>query len=342
MIGGSGVISTDIVEESLRQGHNVTILTRGTKTVNRDVEHIQCNAKDPEALIRCLSGRNFDVVSDFISFTPEDLLPKLRAVRGHCQQYMFISSAAVYDRGYGAFGTTLSAIPPYKGLISEDRTPTANFGWNYARDKIACEHELLKEHILYGGEFTIIRPAETYNRLRVPGTFVCDHAWYTQIDRMLRGAPTIIHDDGAACAPFTHAADFARAYTGLYLNPKAFGQAFHIATEELITWRGVAETIARLLGVEPNLCFIPSTMLIRELPVTCLGDTYGTIYTSKRFDCPGYDQSKLRDAVPDFSCRISFEEGMRRTLSYYADHPEARRIDSNFNAAMDRLADLMR
>ena len=337
-IGGSGVISTDIVEQSILAGHEVTILTRGKRPAPQGAEHLICDIYDTENAKAALNGRYFDVVADFISFTPEQLLPKLQMLRGLYKQYIFISSAAVYDRGYGSMGTQLSAIPPFSGLISEDRTPTANFGWDYARGKIACEHELIKEHLLYGAEFTAIRPAETYNRRRIPGTFVCDGAWYTQLDRMLKGKPTIVHDMGLAHCPFTHAEDFARAFMGLYLNPKAFSQAFHITTRELLTWREVPETIARVLGVEPNLKFVPSKDLVYKLPRSALGDTYGVIYTSKRFDCPGYDDSKLKKAVPGFECKITFEEGMRKAVAFYESHPEERIINEDFNAAMDRIA----
>ena len=197
----------------------------------------------------------------------------------------------------------------------------------------------MKEHFLYGSDYTIVRPAETYNRRRVPGTFVIDGAYYTQIDRILRGKPTILHDDGMARAPFTYAEDFARAFVGLYGNTKAFGQAFHITTDELITWKQITETIGRIVGIEPCFKCIPSEVLCRLLPRTCLGDTYGTIYTSKRFSVEGYSNKKIKEAVPGFECRISFEEGIRRVLEFYDTHPAEKRISVEFNAEMDRLSE---
>ena len=338
LIGATGAISEDVMLESVRRGHDVTAITRGRRPLPEGVKSIVCDVRDTQSFAALTRGMEFDAAVDFLSYRPEDLLPKLDTLRGRCGQFIFISSCAVYDRGYGQTGTRLSAIPPFHGLISEDRTPTANFGWDYARGKIACELELMKEQFLYGSQFTVIRPSETYNHRRVPGTFVVDNAWYTQIDRLLKGKATILHDDGLAKAVFTHAEDLARALVSLYGNPKAYGEAFHITTDELITWRGVTETLCRLLGVEPRFKCIPSDVLCRIFPHSGLGSTYGVVWTDKHFSLEGFDNSKIRAAVPGFACRISFEEGMKRLLNWYAEHPEERRISDSFNAKMDRLA----
>ena len=341
MLGGTGVISTDIAELSVRHGCEVTITTRGNRPAPAGVECLQCDVHDSQALEGKVRNREFDVVADFLSFTPQQLTAKLRALRGHYGQYIFLSSCAVYDRGYGHMGGGLSAIACGEhGRISEAHTPTANFGWDYARNKIACEHELLKEHLLYGSRFTIVRPAETYNRRRVPGTFVCDGRWYTQIDRILKGKPVIVHDDGSARCPFTHAEDFAKGFVGLYCNPAAYGEAFHITTDELLTWRQVAQTIASELGVEANICCISTEKLVKAMPVSNLGDTYGMLACAKAFDCPGYDNAKIRSAVPGFLCEISFREGVRRILEHYATHPEERTVDETWGRAMDSLAEI--
>lgn len=336
MIGGTGVISTDIAELSILLGHEVYLLNRGNRPLPKGAHGLQADVQDYKTFKHLVQGLYFDVVADFISFTPEQLLPKLEILRGHYGQYVFISSVAVYDRGYGQMGMKLSAIEPTTGSISEDDTPTANFGWDYGRNKIACEHELLKEQWLYGSCFTVVRPGETYNRRRIPGTFVCDGKWYTQIDRIRRGKPIIVHDDGSARCPFTHAEDFARAFVRLYKNPAAYGQAFHITTQELITWKEAAHIIAQEAGAEANICYIPSETLIRIIPRSCLGDTYGMLGCSKRFDCKGYDNSKLLSVVPDFKCRISFREGMRRVIAYYDTHPEECDIDHAWNDTMDK------
>lgn len=340
MIGGTGIISLDIAELSVRLGHEVFLFNRGTHLAPEGTHSLHGDISRAGVLREKTQGLSFDVVADFISFTPDQLVRKLEALRGRYEQYIFLSSCGVYDRGYGSIGAGLSAISSSGGLISEQRTPTANFGWDYARNKIACEHELIKETWLHGGAFTVVRPAETYNRRRVPGTFVCDGKWYTQIDRMRRGKKTIVHDDGLARVPLTHAEDFARAFVCLYGNPRAYGEAFHIVTHELISWQAAAEIIAEEVGVAANICHIPWQKLVRAMPHSSLGDTYGMLACAKHFDCCGYDCTKLRSIIPDFSCKISFREGIRRTIQYYDEHPAERLIDTSWDEAMDRLVEM--
>ena len=76
------------------------------------------------------------------------------------------------------------------------------------------------------------------------------------------------------------------------------------------------------------------------MPHSSLGDTYGMLACAKRFDCCGYDCTKLRSIIPDFSCKISFREGIRRTIQYYDEHPAERLIDTSWDEAMDRLVEM--
>ena len=134
--------------------------------------------------------------------------------------------------------------------------------------------------------------------------------------------------------------DFAKGFVRLYCNPAAYGEAFHITTDELLTWRQVAQTIASALGVEANICCISTEKLVKTMPVSNLGDTYGMLACAKAFDCPGYDNAKIRSAVPGFLCEISFREGVRRILEHYATHPEERTVDETWGRAMDSLAEI--
>ena len=137
-------------------------------------------------------------------------------------QFIFISSATVYRR------------PPPCYIVTED-TPLGNDYWPYAQAKIACEELLVREHRERKFPVTIVRPSSTYGPTKVPTAIGSGH---TVVDRMRRGRPVLVHGDGQSLWTLTHNTDFAKALVGLLGNARAVGEAFHITSDEVLTWDG--------------------------------------------------------------------------------------------------------
>ena len=98
-VGGTGIISSACVEESLRLGQDVCLLNRGTSTKYLPppgVTVITGDVKGDQGALRALLAANgpFDVVADFITFTPEELESRLTLLEGLAQQFVFVSSAS--------------------------------------------------------------------------------------------------------------------------------------------------------------------------------------------------------------------------------------------------------
>ena len=73
-IGGTGVISTSAAERVVALGHRLTILNRGRsagRPVPDGAEVLHADIREPAAVREVLGGREFDAVSDFISYTPD-------------------------------------------------------------------------------------------------------------------------------------------------------------------------------------------------------------------------------------------------------------------------------
>jgi nucleoside-diphosphate-sugar epimerase len=220
-------------------------------------------------------------------------------------------------------------------IITEDGTMVGNTIWSYGRNKILCERRLIEEQRETGLNFTIVRPAFTYNDLRLlypVGPAHQQYSW-TIADRMLKGKPLPMHDDGRALCTVTHASDFAKAFIGLCANPDAYGEAYHITSDEYLTWNRVAELLGDALGVKPNLCFIPA----HDLGIELGGDFGEKLITFSHNSV--VDSSKVRELVSDFVCTTHFAEGVRRCIRFYRDHPEFQVIESDFDAKMDFLMD---
>ena len=320
-IGGTGLISTACVDLAIARGMNVTLLNRGQRPADipAAAKVIHADIKDEAATAAALAGRTWDAVVNFIAFTPADIEKDLRLFAGKTGQYVFISSASVYQK------------PATHYLITES-TPLANPYWEYSRNKIAAEERL--NHAIREQKFpgVIVRPSLTYGPTHIPVAFGSWGKSWTLVDRMLKGKPIIVHGDGQSLWVTTHRTDFAKGLVGLLGNPQTTGHAFHITTDEVLTWDQIYQTVAIAAGVpEAPMIHIASDFLIRHSPGSAgglLGDKAVSVV---------FDNSKIKRFVPDFVCTKSLAEGIRDCIAWYRADPKRQVIDDAMNESHDRI-----
>ena len=314
-IGGTGNISSACVELALARGIEVTLLNRGTsgRPVPNGAQVVNGDIRDPQSVRAALGSRSFDVVAEFVAFTPEHIETDLELFRGHTGQYIFISSASAYQ--------TPPAILP----VTES-TVLDNPYWEYSRNKTACEERLVRAYREEKFPITIVRPSHTYSAPYVP----VEGGW-TTIDRMLRGEPVIVHGDGTSLWTLTHATDFAKGFVGLMGNAHAIGESFHITSDEWLTWNQIHEILAAAAGVKATLVHVPSDLIAAYDPIwgeSLLGDkTHSFIL----------DNSKVKRLVPDFICTMPFSRGAEEIIAWHMADPARRKVDEAFNALCDRI-----
>ena len=316
-IGGTGFISTAVSRQAVAEGVELYLLNRGLRGAPPEGTHaLTADINQPEAVRAALRDLKFDVVVNWIAYTPEDIERDLSFFKGRTGQYVFISSAAAYQK------------PPAHYVITEE-TPLVNPFWDYARGKIACEERLLRAHAEEGFPATIVRPSHTYEA-NFP-VAVGGGGTYTLADRMRKGLPIIVHGDGTSLWTLTHAEDFARGFLGLLGNSEALGQAFHITSDEVLTWEQIYRTIAEALGVEANLVHVPSDFIARVVPRLA-----GTLHGDKKWSAV-FDNNKVKRFVPGFRAAIPFREGIRRTLAWFEEDEQRRRVDESLREEMDLI-----
>ena len=235
----------------------------GLKTLTVDID-------DVESTTQALNGASFDVVVDWIAFTPAHIERDLKLFRGRTRQYIFISSASAYQK------------PATHYLITES-TPLANPYWDYSRDKIACEERLMRAYREDGFPVTIVRPSLTYGDTQIP---LAVNSWaksYTVVDRMRRGQKVIVPGDGSSLWVITHNSDFAKGLVGLLGHEQSIGHAFHITTDEVMSWNQFYRIVGTAAGAEPQLVHIPSDFIAACLPDK-LGGLIGDKAVSVVFD----------------------------------------------------------
>ena len=316
-IGGTGFISTSVSRMAVERGIELYLLNRGQRASEiPGCIQLTGDIHNQESLRGALKDLKFDAVVDWIAFTPEDVMRDLAVFRGRTKQFVFISSASAYQK------------PPANYIITES-TPLENPYWDYSRNKIASEELLMKTYREEDFPVTIVHPSFTYNTyLPVAiGGFGC----YTLADRMKKGLPIIVHGDGSSLWVNTHAEDFAVGLLGLLGNEKTIGEAFHITSDEVLSWNQIYQTIADALQVAPNIIHIPSDFIVKVEP-----QYEGPLFGDKTWSV-AFDNSKIKAFVPEFRTTILFQEGMRRAVEWFDAGQKRQRIDVQVNREMDRI-----
>jgi nucleoside-diphosphate-sugar epimerase len=316
-IGGTGIISSAVSRQAIAKGVDLYLLNRGLQaTPPPGSNSLIADINRPDEVRAALQGLQFDVVVNWIAYTAADIERDLKLFKGRVGQYVFISSAAAYQK------------PPTHYLITE-ATPLQNPFWDYARNKIACEERLLRAHDDEGFPSTIVRPSYTYET-NFP-VAIGGGGSYTLADRLKQGRPIIVHGDGTSLWVLTHAEDFARGFIGLLGNQEAIGHAFHITSDEVQTWEQIYRTIAEVLGVEANIVHIPSDFIARVAPGLA-----GTLLGDKMWSMV-FDNTKIKKFVPDFAAVIPFGEGIRRTLEWFDQDERRQHVEEAMNEEIDHI-----
>lgn len=321
-IGGTGLISSACSDLAVKRGMDLYILNRGESTkypVPKGAKQLLGNVyQDESGVAAVLEDYHFDVVVDWIAFTSTDIERDLRLFSGKTDQFIFISSASAYQK------------PPRHYIITEE-TPLVNPFWDYSQNKIACEERLMQAYRHDGFPVTIVRPSLTYGPSQLP---LCTNSWqqpYTIIERMKQGKKIVIPGDGTSLWAFTWNTDFAVGFLGLFGNKDAIGEAFHITSDEVLTWNQAYEEVGRVLGVELDIVHIASD-LIAKYNDHAIGSLIGDKINSAVFD-----NGKIKRFVPEFDCKVPWEEGIRRTLAWFEAEPSRQTIDHEANQLWDRI-----
>lgn len=325
-IGGTGTISMAITKQLAQNPDwELYLVNRGTRSDNvpANVKVITVDVNDEEAFAQKLGDLQFDCVCDFIGFVPEQLERDYRLFKGRTKQFMYISSASAYQK----------PLSDYK--ITES-TPLANPYWEYSRNKIACEEYLMKLYREEGFPITIIRPSHTYDERSIPVGAHGKDGSYQIVKRMLDGKPVLVHGDGTSLWTMTHNSDFAKGFIGLMGNIHAIGEAYHITSDETVTWNQIYQIIADALGVEYKPYYVPSDFLDEVGGYDFRGGLIGDKANSVVFD-----NSKLKRAVPGFCATVRLDQGIKKAVEYVLSHEEVQFIDEEFDEWCDHVIEAL-
>ncbi|HEY3380064.1 MAG TPA: NAD-dependent epimerase/dehydratase family protein [Armatimonadota bacterium] len=319
VIGGTGLISTAIVEQLIARGHDVVLLNRG-KTRSRlsvTIPVITCNRQDVQAFHAAMRELTVDAVIDMAAFRAEESQAAYEAFRGRIKHFIHCSTVCVY-------GGPLSMLPARE---DELHTPVSEYGLN----KSACEACLMARYTQDGFPVTIMRPSHTYGE---GGTIIHTLGGDTAyLDRLRKGLPVVVHGDGQSLWASAHISDVARAFVNVLGNDTAIGEAYQVTGDEWMTWNQYYATVAAVLGGRFVPVYIPSVDLHGMAPEE-------TASTYEIFQWPSiFDNGKAHRDL-GYAYRIRWEEGARRTIRWIENnwgiaHGEEDRLNNRLIAAWD-------
>jgi nucleoside-diphosphate-sugar epimerase len=322
-IGGTGNISSACTRRALEKNLEVIHLNRGTRPEKapHGVTTLRADIRNADEVRRALGGMRFDSVIQWLGYLPEHVEADIARFRDRTAQYVFISSASAYRK-------------PLAHPVITESTPLGNPFWEYSQHKISCERLLERAWEDSRFPYTVVRPSHTYDDGWIPTCFGSKD--YTAARRILDGKEIVVPGDGQSLWTLTHASDFARGFIGLLGNPTAIGQAFHITSDEFLTWETIHETIGLALGARPRIVHVPSDFVARVCPErgkSLLGDKAHSAI---------FDNSKIKRYVPEFLATMPFAEGIRRSLAWLDAHPESKKVDAVIDGEYEKVLEAWR
>lgn len=292
IVGGTGNISSSIVQLLIEKGYEVTVFNRGQHGSSPDgVNLIQGDRNDREDFEKRIQAEKFDVGIDMICFNAEDARSSIRAFKG-VNQFVMTSTVCTYGIDYDWFPVTEDH--PMRPIT------------DYGRKKAAADAVFMEAYYRDDFPITIIKPSTTYGPQQ---GMLRQVAWdFSWIDRVLKGKPILVCGDGNALHQHLHVDDAAKAFVGVLGVERTIGQTYNMVNRGFITWADYHHTAMRVLGKRVELVGVPFDVL-------------------KKFDIPGFDiceeifahhvyygSEKLFRDVPQFQPTVSLEEGMTQVF----------------------------
>jgi nucleoside-diphosphate-sugar epimerase len=96
VIGGNRFFGKRLVENLVKDSHDVTVLNRGSQPLISGTKHISCDRTDSQQLKNKTQGLSYDVIFDQVCMTADDSLAINEILISKTPRYIMVSSQSVY------------------------------------------------------------------------------------------------------------------------------------------------------------------------------------------------------------------------------------------------------
>lgn len=246
VMGGSQFNGYALVNDLVRNGHEVTVLNRGRTAADfpRSVRRLVADRTDHDQVRAVLKDETFDTVQDMSAYHPDDVELMIEVFEGRIGHYIFASSTVIYAP---------TDILPITEDHPVDRGPDQN---EYGRHKLLCEDILVEAWRTRGFPSTTV----PFSMVFGPRNILADRE-QRMILRLLRGRPVLIPGDGTTLGQVGHVDDQARALRMMMLQPQTFGKRYNLTGGAYQSDVGYVDAFVDVLGVEADKVFIPAPVM---------------------------------------------------------------------------------
>ena len=283
LLGGTGFLSGAVLRQLQAAGHGVTVFTRGQRALPEGVEAIVGDRRAYAQFPAYFDGRTWDVVIDCICYQPEEAESAIETFWNRARQYVMISTDFVYG--------------PHRRLPMDEHTPTQAMS-EYGRNKARCEEILQQAWQQRQFPTTVLRPPHIMGAGGQLGTGSLQGRDPSLLDRLQKGVPVVLLDDGALLIqPVVHE-DIGRACVAVMGKEATFGGVYNCAGPDVLTTREYYEHIAAVVGEELQVRSLPSSVYTAMYPERAPFAHHRTYDVSRLERDTGYrPQTDVRHAI---------------------------------------------
>jgi nucleoside-diphosphate-sugar epimerase len=321
VIGGTLFIGRLLVEELVKNGHEVGVLHRKSKhEFGRRVENLTADRNDAESIKEALAGRRYEVVYDNAydwerGTTAAQIEATVRLFEGRISRYIFMSSVAAYGDGLNH---------KESDPLAPDYHPDP-----YVRHKATSERFLFRMHAQNGFPVVTFRPPFVYG----PGNPFYREQFFW--DRLRAGRPIVIPGDGHRLMQFVYVKDLVEAMVRAMSEPRAVGEAFNIGETKPVTQVEFVERLAKIANVEPSLVRVP-----RDVIASAGGNAMDEPYYFGEYLDVSPITENMGKATRVLKVKMTAPEaGLKETYRWYTRNHKARTAGFEFD---DRILALAR
>ena len=323
ILGGTGAMGVPLVNLlSPKANVNLYVTTRSKKDNIKNVVYLHGNAKE-SGFFGEIMKREYDVIIDFMVYSTEEFESRMDVFLSRTKQYFFFSSS----RCYADSKLPIKESSPRLVHVCVDPIYLALDEYGMAKGR--------QENLLINSgkkNWTIIRPYITYNSYRLQLGVYEKEDW---LRRALEGRTIIFPKDIAGKrTSLTYGNDVAGALVELIGNEKAYGEAFHITTEENHTWGEIFEFYCKKIqektGIKLKVQYVENSNGLQKVwnPWQI---RYDRLYNRV------FDNSKIESVRGGYEYKPTFE-GLGKCLDEFLESPKWLGMNISYEAYCDKYA----
>ncbi len=315
-----GIVGGAVTCAAEQSGYDVYLVSRNPlkdKYTNLKVKHI-CGDWHDEKIAKKIMSSDYDIVIDSLIFNVEQLTRDINLIDGHCKQFIYISSDAVYNH-------------PGHDVSEDNAINLDNLKWKYGLDKRLSEMYLEQNTHKYSFSWTVIRPTVTFGETRIPIGFSSRQNEWGLVSRIIKKKPIVMFDEEGSRHPICHVSTFGQAAIKLFLNESAYNNYYHISDDANYTYDQILNVVGEIVGEKPILVRVPVDK-IRKLNIY----KYDEMVYDKN---PEFvlDNSKIKTLVDAPIFNIDLKNCLCETIKYLKDNSKNDRGDEEFELISDLL-----